>query len=193
MLPAYASLAGLRNANPDRNRESVSKGGDFWMNNKVVVGLVVLLVGVAAGWYFLQGGKPAPYTPPETEQSLVETTPAVEPQVTLSAELPATGTAGAVEKGGVMGKVSVVYGASGFASNSVSVKKGTTVVWTNQSQGGMWVASAVHPTHQLLPGFDQLKSVAAGGTYEYTFDKVGTWKYHNHVQPSDTASVVVTE
>lgn len=161
------------------------------MNSKVLVGLVVLLVGVAAGWYFLQGTKPAPYTPVSREEGVVETTPATEPQVTLSAEPPATG--GGTEKGVVTGKVSVTYGAGGFAPNSVSVKKGATVVWTNQSQGGMRVASAVHPTHQLLPGFDQLKSVSVGGTYEYTFEKVGTWKYHNHVAPADTGTVVVTE
>lgn len=163
------------------------------MNSKVLVGLVVLLVGVAAGWYFLQGKKPAPYTPVSREESVVEATPATEPPVTLSAEPLATGTAGAAEKGAVMGKVSVSYGTGGFAPNTVSVKKGTTLVWTNQSQGGMWVASAVHPTHQLLPGFDQLKSVGNGGLYEYAFEKVGTWKYHNHVAPSDTGTVVVTE
>lgn len=160
------------------------------MNNKVVVGLVVLLVGVVAGWYLLQGGKPAPYTPPRTEESVVETTPPTQPPVTISDEASATGV---VDKGGVTGKMSVTYGEGGFVPNSVTVKKGTTVVWTNQSKGGMWVASAVHPTHQLLPGFDQLKSVAEGGTYEYTFEKVGTWKYHNHIQPSQTATVVVTE
>lgn len=164
------------------------------MNNKVVVGLLVLLVGVGAGWYFLQGGKPAPYTPVKTEESVTEATPVTEPPVTLSAEPPATGATGAaMEKGGVMSKMSVTYGASGFAPNSVSVKKGTAVVWTNQSQAGMWVASAIHPTHQLLPGFDQLKSVSAGGTYEYTFVKVGTWKYHNHVQAGDIGTVMVTE
>lgn len=163
------------------------------MNSKVLVGLVVLLVGVAAGWYLLQGTKPAPYVPVSREEGVVKATPAEEPPVTLIAEPPATGTAGAVEKGGVMGKVSVTYGASGFAPNTVTVKIGTAVVWTNQGQGGMWVASAVHPTHQLLPGFDQLKSVAKGGGYDYVFVKVGTWKYHNHVNASDTGTVVVTE
>lgn len=155
------------------------------MNNKFLVGLVVLLVGVGAGWYFLQGGKSSSETMQKEEGVAKITTPAVEPSVTLGTEAPATGS--------VMGKTSVSYGTGGFVPNTVTVKKGTTVVWTNQSQGGMWVASAVHPTHQLLPGFDQLKSVAAAGTYEYTFVKVGTWKYHNHVAASDTGTVVVTE
>ena len=57
----------------------------------------------------------------------------------------------------------------------------------------MWVASAVHPTHQLLPGFDRAQKRVSGGTYDYAFVKVGTWKYHNHVNPSDTGAVVVTE
>jgi hypothetical protein len=31
------------------------------------------------------------------------------------------------------------------------------------------------------------------GAYEYTFVKVGTWHYHNHVNPADAGAVVVTE
>lgn len=156
------------------------------MNNKVVVGLVVLLVGVGAGWYFLQGGKPAPESIKNEEEVLeITATPASEPLTTLGTEPSVTGS--------VMAKTSVSYGTGGFVPNTVTVKIGTTVVWTNQSQSGMWVASAMHPTHQLLPGFDQLKSVSAGSAYEYTFEKVGTWKYHNHMAPADTGTVVVTE
>ncbi len=156
------------------------------MNNKVVVGLLVLLVGVGAGWYFLQGGKTAPESIKKEEEVLeITTTPTSEPLTTLSTEPSVTGSQAA--------KTSVSYGTGGFVPNTVTVKKGTAVVWTNQSQSGMWVASAMHPTHQLLPGFDELKSVSTGGTYEYTFEKVGTWKYHNHVAPADTGTVVVTE
>lgn len=154
------------------------------MNNKFLVGLVVLLVGVGAGWYFLQGGK----TPQESmtrEEEVLESTPAMEPTTTFGTEVPTIGSQAV--------KTSVSYGTGGFAPNTVTVKIGTAVVWTNQSQSGMWVASAMHPTHQLLPGFDELKSVSTGGTYEYMFEKVGTWKYHNHVAPADTGTVVVTE
>ena len=119
-----------------------------------------------------------PATPGVTEMVVVETSPGGE----------------AIEKGGVsaVATSSVQYGDSGFTPNTVSVKAGTTVRFSNQSSRGMWVASAVHPTHQLLPGFDQLQSVGKGGTYEYTFAKVGTWKYHNHVNATDTGTVVVT-
>lgn len=149
------------------------------MNTKLVVGLLVVVAGLGLGWYVLKGSY-QPSTPEET--SVISTIPPA-PE----------GTGAGMEKGGVITKVTVTYTDSGYTPATVTVKKGTTVTWVNQSSGGMWTASAVHPTHQLLPGFDQLKSVAKGGTYDYTFTKVGTWKYHNHVNASDTGTVVVTE
>ena len=59
------------------------------------------------------------------------------------------------DKGGVAARTVVTYTDTGFAPLSVTIKKGTTVTFVNESSRGMWVASAVHPTHQLLPGFDQ--------------------------------------
>lgn len=165
------------------------------MNNKLVVGLLVLLVGVGAGWYFLKGN--TAYTDmTKQETGVVEnTTPSLEPTVALGTEDAVTGASGgAMEKGGVAkASATVVYDAQGFSPKSITVKVGSTVSWVNKGTQGMWVASAMHPTHQLLPGFDQLKSVSNGGTYEYTFVKVGTWKYHMHLNPSDTGTVVVTE
>ena len=87
----------------------------------------------------------------------------------------------------------VVYGDNGFAPKSITVKVGTTVTWKNTGNKMMWVASAVHPTHQELPGFDQLEATGNGTTYSYTFIKVGTWKFHNHVSPGDTGTVIVEE
>ncbi len=146
------------------------------MNKKILIGLVVLLLGVGAGWYVFGSVQP------KEEDSM---------EKTESSAMPVPGTTGVEEM--VVTKASVQYTSGGFVSKELVVKVGTTVTFTNQSEGGMWVASAVHPTHQLLPGFDQLKSVAKGGTYEYQFVKVGTWKYHNHVKVTDTGSVIVTE
>lgn len=171
------------------------------MNSKILIGLVVLSVGVGVGWYVLQGNKVTKQESTET-QEVGKSMPVPEsPAVTEKVVETTGGNGQAMEKGGVPGgekgsvmtKAAVSYTDSGFTPNTITVKKGTTVTFTNQSTKGMWVASAVHPTHQLLPGFDQLKSVAKGGTYEYAFDKVGTWKYHMHRNPSDTGSVVVTE
>lgn len=138
---------------------------------KVLIGLVVLVLGVGAGW-FLFG-----QTKPQEESNT----------------MPVPGTTGVEEMVVSEEKMVVAYAENGFTPKEVTAKKGTTVTFTNDSSGGMWVASAVHPTHQLLPGFDQLKSVTKGGTYEYQFVKVGTWKYHNHVKATDFGTVIVTE
>lgn len=155
--------------------------------SKFIIGLFVLVIGGVIGWYYFGGTTKLPGmkigdrvipAPTETTEDVI-----------ISEESPVVGS----EKGGVMGEAVVTYTDSGFMPATITVKKGTTVTFRNEGSGGMWTASAVHPTHQVLPGFDQKKSVVKGGTYEYTFAKVGTWKYHNHVKPTDTAVVVVAE
>jgi plastocyanin len=156
--------------------------------NKVLIGIMVVVVGGIAGWYFFRSGVKAPGMQIGTENI----TPAVGSSggnVTISEESTGAGS----EKGGTTGDIVVTYTDSGYQPNEVTVKKGTKVTFLNDSTGSMWTASGVHPTHQLLPGFDQLKSVVKGGKYEYTFIKVGTWKYHNHVKPTDGGIVIVTE
>ncbi len=163
------------------------------MNTKLIVGLLVVVAGLGLGWYIMKGGYSSPAAP--LEEETVNTTPAFTDDTSITSTIspyPET-TGSGTEKGGVMTKTTITYTDSGYTPSTITVKKGTTVTWVNQSSGGMWTASALHPTHMLLPGFDQLKSVAKGGTYDYTFAKVGTWKYHNHVQASDTGTVVVTE
>lgn len=157
------------------------------MNNKVIVGLIVVVLGLVAGWYVLGGKGNLPGMSKTEPQATV--TPAVGESPAVTTEAPVEGG----EKGGTSSGSSVSYTDSGFTPATLTVKVGTAVTFTNDSTKSMWVASAVHPTHQVLPGFDELTSVAKGGTYTYTFAKVGTWKYHNHVGPSDVGAVVVTE
>lgn len=139
--------------------------------NKFIIGFLVLVAGLAVGW-FVRGTVAVP-----------EALPTPTPTPTIAVEEVPIPTA----------KASVQYVQGGFAPKTITITVGTAVVFTNASNGGMWVASAVHPTHQLLPGFDQKQSVQAGGTYEYTFTQVGSWQYHNHVNPQDTGTVIVTE
>lgn len=142
---------------------------------KVFVGFVVLLLGVGAGWYVFGG-----YSKPKEE----------------STSMPVPGTTGVEEKSVRLSDIAntlVTYTDTGFAPASITVKKGTTVTFVNSSAGSMWVASAPHPTHTNYPELDQLKSVEKNGMYEFAFDKVGTWKYHNHMKPTDFGSVTVTE
>ncbi|MBI5018824.1 cupredoxin domain-containing protein [Candidatus Gottesmanbacteria bacterium] len=157
--------------------------------NKVLVGIMVVLVGGVVGWYMFRGGAKLPGM--QIAPNAVVTPAAGEQNgnVIITEESAVVGSG----KGGVMTQGEVSYTDTGYTPATLTVKKGTKVTFRNDSSSGMWTASGVHPTHQLLPGFDQLKSVAKGGVYEYTFAKVGTWKYHNHVKPTDGGTVIVTE
>lgn len=159
------------------------------MNNKLFIGLIVLAAGALVGWFVFGGNVPSVGNLTGT-QSQESPTPS---QSGAPSYEESTGTGTMEDKGGVAARTVVTFTDTGFAPETVTVKQGVTVTFVNESTKGMWVASAVHPTHQLLPGFDQLASVGNGGTYEYAFVKVGTWKYHNHVNPTETGTVMVTQ
>lgn len=164
-----------------------------------IVVVVVIILGV--GWYVYS-------MPPATgvdQQTSDTTTPpdSNTPSASSSSTSPTgdgdTGSASAAPL-----NASVTYGASGFSPQEVIVKKGGTVTWTNQSSSGMWVASAQHPTHTVYSGttlqqhcpdtaHNAFDECAAGSSYSFTFDKVGTWAYHNHANSSQFGRVVVVE
>ena len=161
--------------------------------NKFLVGLLVVIGGGLAGWYFLNGGNL-----PKVMQKNIDSgmTPQVTPSMSPSEQTTVPDSTSAMvggTKGGVVSQSTINYIESGFSPAAITVKKGTSVTFENQSTVGMWVASDVHPTHQLLPGFDAKKSIVKGGVYTYTFAKVGTWTFHNHASPTHTGKVVVTE
>lgn len=101
--------------------------------------------------------------------------------------------------------VTVTYTDQGFSPKSVTVPAGTTITFVNQTGENMWVASALHPTHQTYDGttmsehctagyrgpapFDQCVS---GDSFSFIFLKVGEWKYHNHADATDFGTIIVT-
>jgi plastocyanin len=186
--------------------------------NKFIIGIAVIVLGVVAGWYVMGGKGSIPNFPSQIKTPVSVVTPTAQPtlepsainqyrETNITAAPQPTGTV--ATKGGVIipvvtgkptptvvlsqKKAGVSYTDNGFTPGVITVKAGTAVVFTNNSKITMWVASAVHPTHQELPGFDELKSVNNGGTYEYVFTKTGTWKYHNHMLPDDTGVVIVVQ
>ncbi|MBI5457396.1 hypothetical protein HY971_01580 [Candidatus Kaiserbacteria bacterium] len=96
----------------------------------------------------------------------------------------------------------VTYNGSSFSPSEVTIKKGGTVTFNGPST--MWVASGPHPEHTnydgttrnahcaagAVPSFDQC---AAGTSYTFTFDKVGTWPFHDHRSVGAFGKIVVVE
>ncbi|MET0779679.1 MAG: cupredoxin family copper-binding protein [Candidatus Saccharimonadales bacterium] len=75
-----------------------------------------------------------------------------------------------------------------FSPLAITVKKGTTVTWTNKDSVSHTVTAdkdtATGPNSELIP---------QGQTYSFTFDTVGTFSYHCKPHPNMTGTVVVTE
>ncbi|MEK7557150.1 MAG: plastocyanin/azurin family copper-binding protein, partial [Patescibacteria group bacterium] len=78
-----------------------------------------------------------------------------------------------------------------YAPSSVRVPVGSTVTFVNNGQAAHWPASDLHPTHQILPGFDAKRGLSTGETYSFTFTQLGTWVCHDHLNPQLKCTVVV--
>ena len=95
--------------------------------------------------------------------------------------------------------------ADGFVPAALTVKKGDSVTWVNESGRNVWPASAMHPTHTVYPAsgiekcgtseaatiFDACSGIPTGNSWSFVFDEVGTWKYHDHLRASVFGSVTV--
>lgn len=96
-----------------------------------------------------------------------------------------------MEKSAAMMAYTVKYTNAGFVPTALEIKAGETVTFVNESDTDMWVASAIHPTHELLPEFDQKAGTLKGSKYSFTFNTPGIWKFHNHLNPATKGSVTV--
>ncbi|MBI4093930.1 hypothetical protein HY417_03120 [Candidatus Kaiserbacteria bacterium] len=131
----------------------------------------------------------------------VAATPSPSPTPIVSPE--PTPTPAPAPRGAPM-TAAVTYSGTSFSPSEVTIKKGGTVTWQSVSGGQMWVASAQHPSHMIYGGttrqehcpdasrtaFDQC---AGGGEYSFTFQKVGTWNYHDHMNATVFGKVTVME
>ncbi|HSW97884.1 MAG TPA: cupredoxin domain-containing protein [Candidatus Saccharimonadales bacterium] len=156
------------------------------MGKYIVIAIVVIVL-IGGGIYLMKGKsnmQPSAPSGQTTQQNAQPTEMNAQSNTTSS---------NATTSGNTEGANNVSYTANGFEPNSITIKAGQTVTWTNKDSDDVWVASNPHPTHTDYPGFDELKSMGNGQTYSFTFTKVGNWGYHNHLNPSQHGTVVVTQ
>ena len=154
------------------------------MKNIFVI-LVVIVIAGLGGYFFLRGPAASPEENTPTNSAQEQGTP--QPQ-DKTAEPPAEATANVI-----------IYSDSGYAPKTITIQAGESVTFKNQSSESMWPASAIHPTHRVYPTtggclgstFDACRGVLAGGSWTFTFDIAGTWKYHDHLNPSASNSGTV--
>lgn len=80
---------------------------------------------------------------------------------------------------------------SGFIPQTISIKRGDTVEFQSALQEPFWPASDLHPTHGIYPEFDPQEPVEAGSSWQFTFDKSGSFKYHDHLSPFFRGIIIV--
>lgn len=138
--------------------------------------VAVVAVIIFLGWWLVksqsQTATPAPYNSSG--------------QVPTEAAAPTS----AASPSGAMSENVVTISSSGFSPKDITIKAGESVTWMNNDSAVHTVNSAVHPTHQLYPPLN-LGNIQAGGKVSLAFPGAGTYKYHDHLNPSSTGSVTV--
>lgn len=152
------------------------------MNKNIIVSVLALVLVVGGYFYYKNSYQAAP----PIYQQIVDTT--------TTADISST-----VEKN------VITLTDNGYVPAALTIKKGETVVFKNASSATSWPASAMHPSHVVYSGtslsehcpdtantsFDACKGYLPGQSWSFTFDKVGTWKYHNHLNARQYGSITV--
>ncbi len=91
---------------------------------------------------------------------------------------------------GASATVTIVYGNSGFPSETFMVKAGGAVTVKNDSNHDLEFSSGPHPTHTEETELN-MGVLHPGESGSFKVTKVGTWGFHNHFKEEDTGSLMV--
>lgn len=69
----------------------------------------------------------------------------------------------------------------GFSPDPVTIDINSTIIFLNKDIDPRWPASNVHPTHELYPEFDSKKGINPGESWVFKPQKIGDFKYHDHL------------
>lgn len=88
-------------------------------------------------------------------------------------------------------EVTVEINTSGFSPAKITIKASGKVTWVNNDTQNHQVNSAIHPTHLLYPPLNTIGLLKPAEKKSLIFPDKGTYRYHDHLNPSLTGSVVV--
>lgn len=142
------------------------------MNNKILLGILVVLLLVGGGLLFLtfRGNQPAQEQTTTTQTTQTE----IVPTTSFDQEQ----------------QVRVILTENGFEPKTATIKTGTRVIWINDSETMATVNSAEHPTHEVYPPLN-LGQFDPGLSLQLVFDKPGTYTYHDHFHPERIGTIIV--
>lgn len=143
--------------------------------NKLIIGGVLLVVGIGGAIFFIgqQGDNvSAPVDKSVVNEAISPTNAGMEE---VKDEI--------VKDGAMMEKVSVEIKDFAFGPKTITVKKGTTVTWTNQD--------SIKHNAAADDGSFKTELMAKGESQSITFDKVGIYNYHCTPHPNMKATIIV--
>lgn len=148
--------------------------------SKKVVGIIVAVVALLALGGIYAANKP------DDNQAETQGHSSSESQDSSQTETTAEEPAESDEV--LTGTVEMDIAGSAYQNPDITIKKGTTVVWTNQDT----IQHDVTPDEESA-GFQGSELLSKGQSYSFTFDTVGTFSYHCTPHPFMTGSVTVVE
>lgn len=145
----------------------------------IIVVVLVLLAGVYVMWVRTDAPSYAPHP----------------------SEAPGRGVVGVKGDASEPFDIEIVYTDNGYVPTEITVPKGTRIRFLNESNAETWPASGIHPTHSLYPekspadclgsSFDSCASLARGEFFDYTFNYVGRWSFHDHLHGYHGGVIIV--
>ncbi len=137
-----------------------------------IVAVIVIAGGVFA---FTKKGDSKKTEPPQTtSQSTIENT---QPAPTDTNTKPDETTV-------------ITYSDAGFSPASITVKSGLTVLIKNSTSHTLQFDSDPHPAHTDNRELN-VDTIRAGESKSFMVSKSGRFGYHNHLNPSETGTIVV--
>lgn len=146
------------------------------MSRNLILGIVVVLIVIAGGWWLVQS-QSGQNNPSPTDTS--EATPVMEPSSASPSGSPSSS------------EQTVTITSDGFNPTTVTIKEGEMVTWMNSDSSSHTVNSDTHPSHTLFPILNTVGLVKSGEKKSLTFDKTGTYTYHDHLNSSLKGTIIV--
>lgn len=141
-------------------------------NQKGIVSLFIILAALAilGGYFYIKATKPElinkiplPFT---KQPPTTQTKPYEQAQISISED--------------------------GFVPGTITIKAGTQVTWTNTDKSSHQVASDPHPIHSGLADLES-PALLTNDSYSFVFEEVGSFTYHDHLNPLKFRGTVVVE
>lgn len=140
----------------------------------IAIGVIVILL---VGFIFVKNSAKTAVAPSTSE-------------VTTPTESPTASASESASPSAAMSQNIVKITANGFVPQSITIKAGESVTWTNTDTAPHNVNSNPHPIHTDYPPLN-LGTIQPGSSKSLTFPTKGTYGYHDHLNPQFKATVIV--